>query len=327
MLSQIAQLENCALYKVEPKTPSKVHCFIASTPESRSICNDPTVVGIEYTEKLRNACASVLSVLRDSSPIAKLEESEATVLHILRGGLNFGLREALGQAYGWNRHVSAFLSAQRKRQVENPEQWEIGERDYKKVYLPQTASIVFGDVVATGTSLQYAMDCLIEHLEASSSSLRSVVFFTIGGVRTEEILAKLDSYCRSQFPQYESTAVVYLEGRFVVADNDTPVRIKFTGTDLLRAGSLMAPEFVESQKEYPSYALERCTIYDAGSRAFWLPEYEEDVVDYWKQSLALAKQGVTYAELLSERYPEHDSSQLVDVDLVKLCEAQIAKFN
>ena len=326
MLKQIAALDNCALYQTEPLVPSKVQCFIASTPQSRRICNDPSVVGIEYTEALRDACASVLKSLDASTALAKLNEQETTVVHILRGGLNFGLREALGQAFGWNRHVSAFLSAQRKRKADDPEQWEIGERDYKKVYLPETASLVFGDVVATGTSLQYAIDCLVEHLDQSDVTLRSAVFFTIGGPRTEEILANLDNYCRKRFSGYESTAVVYLEGRFLVADNQTPMRVKITGTDLVRRGSLMAPEFIESQKENPAYALERCTIYDAGSRAFWLPEYDEDVREYWQQNLSLAKQGVSYADLLNERFPEVAADLSKDVDLVKLASKQLEKF-
>ncbi|HAR66470.1 MAG TPA: hypothetical protein DCR55_09700 [Lentisphaeria bacterium] len=88
------------------------------------------------------------------------------VLHILRGGLNFGLRDPWADAKGWNRHASAFVSAQRARQADNEEAWHITERDYAKVYLQNQAAIIFGDVVATGTSLDFALGSLLTYVEA-----------------------------------------------------------------------------------------------------------------------------------------------------------------
>lgn len=90
--------------------------------ESRAICNDPRVVGLQYTANLRRACAGALQALPKDLPYS-MSENSTTVFHILRGGLNFGLREALGDAYGWNKHPSAFISAQRARQTANPEEW------------------------------------------------------------------------------------------------------------------------------------------------------------------------------------------------------------
>ena len=69
----------------------------------------------------------------------------------------------------------------------------------------------------------------------------------------------------------------------------------------------MAPEFIESQYEDPSYPLERCTIYDAGSRAFWVREYANDVLNYWKQVLDLAASGISFLEYLEQRFPELDA--------------------
>lgn len=96
---------------------------------------------------------------------------------------------------------------------------------------------------------------------------------------------------------------------------------------MVRGGSLMAPEFVQSQYEKPTYPLERCTIYDAGSRAFWIPEYLEDVVDYWKQTLELANKGTTFQALLAERFPELDASKFGNVDLKDLCTKHLAELD
>ena len=36
--------------------------WIASTKQTRSICNDPQVAGIQYTDQLREACAEILKI-------------------------------------------------------------------------------------------------------------------------------------------------------------------------------------------------------------------------------------------------------------------------
>lgn len=305
-----------ALYRIQP---SPIEAFIASTPETRSICNDPTVAGVRYTDLLRKACTEVLRALPND-----LREAETVVVNILRGGLNFGLRDALAAAYNWNAHTTSFISAQRARDERDTDAWHITENAYRKVYLPPRASFVIGDVVATGTSLRYGLQELVLAAREQKIDVRSILFFTYGGPQSENILSEIDARCRELFPGYEKTTLIYLEGRFAVAASDTPLHVRLTGTDLLRLGSLMAPEFIESQYENPAYPLERCIIYDAGSRAFWLYEYVEDVIGYWKQNLQFAEQGMTFTELLRERFPQIDPTRFGDVDLKQLCLARLA---
>lgn len=305
-----------ALYRIQP---SPIEAFIASTPETRSICNDPTVAGVRYTDLLRKACTEVLRALPND-----LREAETVVVNILRGGLNFGLRDALAAAYNWNAHTTSFISAQRARDERDTDAWHITENAYRKVYLPPRASFVIGDVVATGTSLRYGLQELVLAAREQKIDVRSILFFTYGGPQSENILSEIDARCRELFPGYEKTTLIYLEGRFAVAASDTPLHVRLTGTDLLRLGSLMAPEFIESQYENPAYPLERCIIYDAGSRAFWLYEYVEDVIGYWKQNLQFAEQGMTFTELLRERFPQIEPARFGDVDLKQLCLARLA---
>lgn len=317
----------CSLYEISGDNGASTTPFrryIASSPETQRICNDPFVVGVEYTNGLRTACTKVFQALEAQKRLL-LAEPRTTVLHILRGGLNFGLREALNGAFGWNRHSSAFVSAQRARRSDNPEDWYITESAYQKVFLPPVVDICFGDVVATGTSLEYALCQLLEIVQAQGAAIRSVTFFTIGGPRSEDIVSSVDATCRSRFEQYEGSAVVYLEGRFSVATPETRMTIKYTGTDLLRTEALLAPEFLESQQSNPAYPIERCTIYDAGSRAFWLPEYLEDVQDYWEKTAVLAEDGMTYRKLLGERMPELGMNRFDGVDLRTVCRSQLAR--
>lgn len=325
MLHPVAQTPQCAIYRIADEPPTKINRLVVSTPETRAIANDPLVMGVDYTRRLKSSCARTLSLLKAKELIC-LEERETIVLDILRGGLNFGLREALADAFSWNRHGSSFISAQRARIADTPEKWQILESEYSKVYLPETASIVIGDVVATGTSLEHAMDALVAEAERQGTALRSIVFFTFGGPRAEAILSAADALCRKRFPAYEGTTLVYLEGRFVIPTEETPLSIKITGTDLLRRGALMAPEFIESQYEDPSYPIQRCTIYDAGSRAFWPPEYIADLTGYWGETLALAEKGMGYHDLLEERFPELDAHRFGRVDLAEICRKQISQL-
>ena len=307
---------NTQLYEIP--CAGGLELYIATSPGTRAICNNPCVYGLEYTNKLRRTCTEVLAAFP-----GLFDENEAVVVNILRGGLNFGLREALGDAFGWNAHTTCFMSAQRARDDGDPENWHITENSYKKVYFPPRASFVIGDVVATGTSLRYGLHEFIISAAAQKVDLRNIFFFTYGGPRAGEILAEIDGTCREMFPHYGKTILIYLEGRFTCPTLETPLTIRLTGTDLVRWGSLMAPEFVESQYEDPAYPIERCIIYDAGSRAFWTREYLEDVLGYWRQNLQLARNGMTYEALLTERFPELDPDRFDNIDLLALSRRQI----
>ena len=322
MLSPLVNTPECAIHRIEDTIETPVDRLVVSTPETRAIANDPLVMGVDYTRRLKNAITRTLSLLDENKRIC-LKENETIVYDILRGGLNFGLREALADAFSWNRHGGSFISAQRARDDDSPETWHIVESEYSKVYMPKTASIVIGDVVATGTSLEHAMKALVAEAEKQGTALRSILFFTYGGVRAEEILKTADAMCRERFPSYQGTTLVYLEGRFIVPEADCPLSIKVTGTDLLRTGALMAPEFVESQYEHPANPIQRCAIYDAGSRAFWTPEYIEDLTEYWGETLSLAEKGMSFEALLSERFPELNPSRFGTVDLPEVCRQQI----
>jgi len=301
---------------------STIAVHIVSTPETRRICNDPRCLGFDYTQSLAKACAAVLAAKRDE---LGLVERETAVVNILRGGLNYGLREALAAAYGWNVHATCFLSAQRAKDSDGDD-WHITENAYRKLRFPNNASLVIGDVVATGTSLAYALDELIETAGRTGTNLRRIVFFTFGGPKALAILRSVDERCRKAFPGYVETFLFYLEGVFTVPDRTTPLSVKLPGTDLLRYGAEMAPEFVASQYDDPAFPIERCVIYDAGSRAFAPDEYAEDVLDYWRRTNALAQAGVTYAQLLAERFPQLDASRFDAVDLIELSTRQINRM-
>jgi hypothetical protein len=191
------------------------------------------------------------------------------------------------------------------------------------MYPQGDVDVVFGDVVATGTSLRHGLEKLLA-ARRDDVRYRSVTFFTIGGAIAGDIMCRWRRAVELAQGAPVACTVVYFEGIFGVAGPGTPIRIKLEGTDLLRRDGILAPEFDQSQYDNPLYPLERCTIYDAGSRAFNIPEYLEDVIDYWQHVAALAADGVTFQDLVRERYPSVDSSRFMSVHLPQLAQAQIA---
>jgi len=317
-MQAVVQNQDVALYQLEDR--SQLKRFILSTPETRAICNDPGVYGVDYTDKMKIAMGKCIGALPENVEVL---EKQGMVFNILRGGLNFGLREALVAGKGWKNHRTAFISAQRV--YDEQEGWHITENRYEKVYLPEEADIYVGDVVATGVSLEYALKKMIELAREQSVNFKRITFFTIGGERSEELMEVVDRQCREEFPNYEESRIVYVEGIFGLPKDHGSLDIALQGTDLLRWPATVAPEFIESQGEDPAYALERCTIYDAGSRAFNAPEYLEDVKEYWEQVKGLAEKGMTYNDYLKQRCPELNVAHEGDATfLLELAERQMA---
>ncbi len=300
-LEPIASSGDAAWYAIRGGPAEHIERYVVSTEPGRTVCNLPELAGVAFSRTLGRAMRTALRTAPFRSAITETPEHRICVLSFLRGGLNFDLRGALADAYQMNNHVSAFMSSQRSR-VEG--RWQVREDMYRKLRIPASAVLLVGDVVATGTTLANGLQVLFEHLEAIDSSLERLVFFTIGCRKLEDHLAAFDAKCRERFSGYQGSVAVYLEGRFTLAEGGLELRIAIPGTDLVKPRALLAPEFALSQYEALSYPLERCVVYDAGSRAFDVPHYLEDVLEYWRELRNLARRGWPLLEALRERWPD-----------------------
>jgi len=319
--------EHLALYSIKGDYAGPIRRFIFSTKETQAIVNRPEVMGMEYTESLEEGVTHLLQGFRPHH-FADLSEDQVNVFHFLRGGLNFGLRNALHRAYGWNTHSTSFMSSQRARDTSG--RWYITEDSYKKITIAKGSVVFCGDVVATGITLESGLQALTEELEKRNASIRYFIFFTIGCHKAEKVFEKYEELWKKSFPDFEGIDLFYVEGKFHLADSKTPVTIKLQGTDLLRRDSVLTPEFTKSQEANVTYALERCTIYDAGSRAFDTEEYREDVLHYWKQVQELASKGMTTEHYLKERFPEASEvlwKQARERSLGDICAERLRTFS
>ena len=291
------------IYRLSGPNGTKLVRYLVSTPETRTICNQPEIFGMDFTKKLHTAVRKTLEVLPEAEQFKKLPDYETNVVSILRGGLNFRIREALAEAYGYNKHSTTYLISQRQKDEHG--KWHADVQTYKKITIPKTVTFFLGDVIGTGTSLREALIALDKLMDVVNvRTVRKFVVMTFGCYRAEKVLEAYDVELRKRFPDYEETIVIYFEGKFKLAAQDMAIRLIEPGTDFLRKECILTPEFALSQYEQNYYPLERCTIYDAGSRAFDILLYKKELQEYWAKMLQEANNGYTLYDALQERFPD-----------------------
>lgn len=302
-LEQVSSQSKASWYRLGGDFQGEVQRWVVSTPETIRICNSPEVCGIEFSDRMRTAMVSALS----TAPFREFLEESASdrlcIMNFLRGSLNFDLRNALALALGSNYHATCFMSSQRSRR---DGRWVVKEDMYRKMQIPDGGILLVGDVVATGVTVDNGFKVIEEYLLRRKTSLRGIVFFTIGCHKLEKLLEGVHRRFSELFPNYRETHAVYLEGKLRLVDSSTRLMIAIQGTDLIKQQALLAPEFELSQYDDLFAPLERCAIYDAGSRAFDVVEYLDDVTKYWEQMCKLSRRGYTLKEALRERWPEEE---------------------
>ena len=306
-LETISRTPDISWYRLSGDHQGNVKRWVVSTPETIEICNRPELQGIEFTDALSSAMTKALATAPFRPMLDQVPSSSLCAMNFLRGSLNFDLRNALARALGSKFHVTCFMSSQRFR---TEGRWQVKENMYRKIHIPEGAVLLFGDVVATGVTLDSGLEVLLQHLLETGSQIRGLVFFTIGCHKIEKYLLKYDELFRQHFPKYEESHVVYFEGKMRMVDSHTKLVIGIPGTDLIKLDALISPELEMAQYRDVAPVLERCVIYDAGSRSFDVREYLEDVVSYWEQVRGLGKRGYTLREALKERWPETEYASL-----------------
>ena len=317
---------NLSLARILGDYDGQIRRYVFSTRETQDIVNKPEVMGMDYTENLESGLMHLLTGFQPHH-FHDLHEDQVNVFNFLRGGLNFGLRQALHRAYGSKLHRTSFMSSQRARDENG--RWYITEDSYRKITIAKGSVVFCGDVVATGITLESGLEALTEEIAKRNASLKYFIFLTIGCHKAEKILQKYYALWKTRFKDFEGIDIFYVEGKFHLADSKTPVSIKLQGTDLLRRDSLLMPAFIKAQEQDIQYVLERCTIYDAGSRAYDIEEYKTDVHEYWEQVNDLAKKGMTAEQYLLERFPEASQNlknKAKKANLSDICKERMERF-
>ena len=300
-----------AAYKIVPQ--KKIQRYVVSTPHTREILNKPEIFGFEFIKKLR---LGVYETLKLFSQFEKYGDKNISVIHFLRGGLNFGLWNMLYDAYGFNKMYASFITSQRYKKHEN---WFIKDDQYRKFALPEDATIFIGDVIATGTTLDNGLEILRQQCLSEGKNIRRLVMTTVGCEMAEKILTKYHLIFKNTF-DYEETILIYFEGVFVVPKSLGDFTVCIPGTDLTKKDALLSPEFEKSQSEKIIYPLERCVVYDVGARAYEYDVHINDVIEYWKK---LSHSGRTLKNVYEERWHPDEKISNLNASLKKICNNRI----
>ncbi len=341
---------NDALYEISPRprTPPNFRTFVVTTPESRKLCADPFVVGFEYRKALRIASKVALTKGPIRSVLDHASDAQLNVLHFLRGGLSYMLMDALGELGRVGVHGS-FMSSERYStpDADHPEhhEWHIHKDQYIELNLVPHSVLLIGDISASGVTLKAGLAKIAQRYgnlsdgdtpefvrqfltksknkpdAPAEGSLKHLVFVTIGGHLTEDILREYHDFFCKLFPEYEGTSLVYVEGLFHVADDEAPLINNEPGTDLVAWNAVLAPEFEKTLQQNPWIALEACMVYDGGSRSFYPPRHYASLLEYAQKVQVSLDKGLPPFRLMADRwhgihhYPADIKKQLNDKKL------------
>ena len=281
-LVKVASNSDSSLYSV--KSESGIEIFIASDPNTIDILNRPERIGVEFQRKLSNTLQSVLSVVyqNGSSKLAStLKSNPIDVFYLLRGGLNYDLHRSLTEITGHLPEVT-FLSSQR---VESDHGFDIGESSYQKWSIQDGSVICVGDISATGTTIKHALDRAVAGYANEGKKPKRLLIVTIGTLRSAFELAQYKEHLAKAWgPTFEGITVIYLEGMFHLYEGDPSLsKTHLPFTDFFRKDAPRTLEFEAQSLLTPICFLERCAIYDGGSRAFEPRTYTRNLVTYWKK--------------------------------------------
>lgn len=282
--------EAVSLYSIDNKTSSSVlNRYVVSTSDTRNMLNFPEIVNSDFTNLMKNGVTNTLKGINNIEHLSSISSKKINVYHILRGGLNFEVRNALHKAYGYKWHSSSYISSQRH---EKDGEFAIADDSYRKFQIPDDATIYSADIVASGASLDNSLLFLDNYLTSENLKLKNFIFLTIGCSKAEDVLEKWHKKFKKNHPEYERTVLIYLEGRFALGNKELPLNNVLPNTDLLKNykfGALLSPEYELSQFEKMIIALEACAIYDGGKKSFEPIKHIIDILEFWEKQMKSAE--------------------------------------
>ncbi|HEX5405491.1 MAG TPA: hypothetical protein VFX16_24720 [Pseudonocardiaceae bacterium] len=263
-----------------------ISAYVLSTKESREVLCDATAVGVRFQDKLGSAVYEALRMLDtlDSAFSAKLHSAPATVLNILRGGLNFRGQDACEKLTSVPAIVSFMTS---ERSVVDGAVRITNDR-YRKFALSQASVLLIADIAATGQTLGNALRHVLLDNDSAAATPSDIVIVTVGSIAAlrslDETVRQIRSTCTGD---RLNLRVVLMEGAFGIYRAQQNLPYHLDKTDFIRVGGVVSPEFMTYSLQNPVSLLERCLVYDGGVRGFTPNEHTAALCEYWTASVRL----------------------------------------
>lgn len=280
-LNSIDPLSNFGqLFRLSPDMGIEV--LIASTPETISLLNNPEIRGLEFQNKLSEALKNIAAAIYQSLDCKagqSMRSNPIDVLYILRGGLNFNFHNFLAEVSTKFPEVS-FISSQR---IPDDNGFIVGEASYQKWSIQDNALLCLGDISATGTTLKYALERIVNQYASEGKKPCRLLIFTVGTSRAfKELKSYIGTLNEAWDPIFEGVTVVFLEAIFSLYEGNTDLAATHLPyTDFFRKSFPRSLQFEADCVSKPVTFLERCAIYDGGSRSFEPNTYLKNLKKYW----------------------------------------------
>ncbi|TXS73707.1 phosphoribosyltransferase [Streptomyces sp. me109] len=262
--------------------PYGLDIFVSTSPFGCSLLTCPEIVGSAYQATLRRAVQMGLESLCEFKPDVRtsLFDTSADILYLLRGGLNFGTHIAVEELTGRASRVH-FLSVSRDL---SGAEVRIVDDAYRRIDgISAGDNLVIADIAATGSTINRAVDIIVEQWEApperAASTPWQVVFVVIATAESLPMIAAAVDRLRAA--RAVRASIVLLEGLFRLHDPGAVDGCGGIGTDFVRRNGIMAPEYLAACLQTPSSLFEGCVIYDGGQRGFSPTEHFAGVAKYW----------------------------------------------
>ncbi len=253
--------------------------FVISTNMTRKILLTPELCGFQFQQNMSDGIHLAFEIIKKMNLIKSLNVSNHLhfdVLYLLRGGLNFNLHQILEDVYHSKCEVS-FVSSQR---IEEDGLMSIAEDSYTKWSFADDGILCIGDICATGTTMKSVLAKVINHDKSNKIHHKNLVVVTIGTM--DSLRNFMSNSNQSLFKYFDKITFIFIEGLFTLhIDNPEINYFHLSNTDFFRKNAIYSIEFELEGLEKPASLLERCVIYDGGSRSFEPNLYLSNLFQYW----------------------------------------------
>lgn len=257
------------VYKSDsPRHPSST--YVVCAEESRAILYNPHIAGKELQERMEKLSKIYVKVANEAA-LKGTQRANIVEFVLLSGGLYYSLARGFREVNGFAL-PQCFLGIKRQR-VEGSDGHFTAVSTYENFEsLPQNATVLIGDTIATGATLMRAVADLERAVEEKDGKIDKMVVFSLAcSADAAHKLKKMEEKMREKNRNFKLILVVSEQLFHLMPD----------GTDLR-----FLAESAEMPEETKKYTLEKygeflgkemkCAVFDWGTRCKNpLKHYEE----------------------------------------------------
>jgi len=142
--------------------------YVAHSSQTAAVCTNYLLVSPYFEKNLQTGMGAIISHTSLGRIISESlgDATYADLVFIMRGGLNFDVREGLAEI--GIRPTDHYLASQRKRvkRKGREDDWTIQCERWRKMFehddTPRQVNGILGDIVATGTSLEHGLETALD---------------------------------------------------------------------------------------------------------------------------------------------------------------------